>query len=103
MCRGSWATATLLRVGEPGGLTDAGLACLLEHAERIADACRRMAASGVPDSLDHGDLGASQVIVGEMGPVIFDWSDASVTHPFLSLESFVSGASGAARARTGRR
>lgn len=81
----------LLRVGEPGGLTDAGLTCLLEHAERITDACRRMAASGVPDSLDHGDLGASQVIVGEMGPVIFDWSDASVTHPLLSLESFVSG------------
>lgn len=81
----------LLRVGAPGGLTDAGLTCLLEHAERISDACRRMAASEVPDSLDHGDLGASQVIVGEMGPVIFDWSDASVTHPVLSLESFVSG------------
>lgn len=81
----------LLRAGEPGGLTEAGHVRLRRHAERIADACRRMAGSGVPDSLDHGDLGPSQVIVGEMGPVIFDWSDASVTHPFLALESFVSG------------
>ena len=47
-----------------------------------------MAASGIPDSLDHGDLSASQVIVGEMGPVILDWSDASITHPFLAVAAF---------------
>ena len=42
----------------------------------------------MPDSLDHGDLSAAQVIVGEMGPVIFDWSDATITHPFLALAAF---------------
>ena len=83
--------AGLSRVGLSGGLTEAELEVLLAATDRIIGACRRMAASGVPDSLDHGDLAASQVIVGAMGPVIFDWSDASVTHPFLSLESFVSG------------
>lgn len=85
--------ADLLRVGQPGGLTESGLEHLMTHADMITDACGLMATSSVPDSLDHGDLGATQVIIGEMGPVIFDWSDASVTHPFLSLESFVSGSS----------
>jgi len=35
-------------------------------------------------SLEHGDLSARQVIMGEMGPVFLDWSDATVTHPFLA-------------------
>ena len=56
--------------------------------------CRRRAErsrpSGRARSLDHGDLSAAQVIVGEMGPVILDWSDATITHPFLAAASFLS-------------
>ncbi len=40
-------------------------------------------------SLDHGDLAAGQVIVGAMGPVILDWSDATITHPFLAAAAFL--------------
>ena len=50
----------------------------------LVDACHALADSGVPDSLDHGDLSADEVILGEMGPVFLDWSDGSITHPFLS-------------------
>ena len=87
------ADRDLLRVGLDGGISDAAAARLAAHAEELKEACRELAASGLPDSLDHGDLSPAQVIVGEMGPVILDWSDASVTHPFLALASFLSEAS----------
>jgi hypothetical protein len=82
------ADRALMRVGEEGGLTEAAHARFLGHADSLTAACRALARSGIPDSLDHGDLAASQVIVGEMGPVILDWSDASITHPFLALAAF---------------
>jgi hypothetical protein len=79
----------LTRTGEPDGLTTDETARLQDRAGAVADACNALAASGVPDSLDHGDLSARQVIVCDMGPVILDWSDGSVTHPFLSAAAFL--------------
>jgi hypothetical protein len=88
------ADEELLRVGLDGGISEAAADGLAAHADQLTQACLGLAASGVPDSLDHGDLSPAQVIVGEMGPVMLDWSDASVTHPYLSLASFLSEPSG---------
>lgn len=80
------------RVTRPGatdGLAADEIRRLAARAGTIDDACTALAATGVPDSLDHGDLSARQVIVGEMGPVILDWSDGSLTHPFLSAAAFL--------------
>ena len=41
--------------------------------------------SGLPPALEHGDLWASNVYVGAGEPAFIDWSDASLSHPFLSL------------------
>jgi hypothetical protein len=84
-----FADERLTRTGRPGGLTADETAGLQDRLPAVEAACRALAASGVPDSLDHGDLSARQVIVGEMGPVILDWSDGSVTHPFLSAAAFL--------------
>ena len=46
--------------------------------------CAELAALGVPDSLEHGDLWGDNVIVDSGGPVLIDWEDASLSHPFLS-------------------
>ena len=83
------ADDALLLVGLPGGLSAAEAAALRARAPEFVDACRALDAVGIPDSLEHGDLSATQVIVGEMGPVILDWSDGSITHPFLSAASFL--------------
>lgn len=88
------ADRELLRVGLAGGLSEAVADRLQALAPDLAQACLELATSSFPTSLDHGDLSASQVIVGEMGPVIFDWSDASVTHPLLSIASFLAEPSG---------
>ena len=79
----------MLRVGRPDGLGAAEVRRLRGMADRLATACRDLDASGVPESLDHGDLHPRQVIVGAMGPVILDWSDGSITHPFLSAAAFI--------------
>jgi hypothetical protein len=58
---------------------------------RLVAACEaldRAAAVGGP-SLEHGDLSAGQVIMGSMGPVFLDWSDSTITHPFLAAAAFL--------------
>lgn len=79
----------LLCLDRPGGLTGNEAASLRDHLPSLVEACRALAASGVPDSLEHGDLAADEVILGSMGPVFLDWSDGSITHPFLSAASLL--------------
>jgi hypothetical protein len=79
----------LLLVERPGGLSRAEARTLRDRTPVCVAACRELAASGVPDSLDHGDLSADEIILGEMGPVFLDWSDGSITHPFLSAAAFL--------------
>jgi hypothetical protein len=79
----------LLMTGQPHGLTAPEVAGLRARAAAFIDACHALADSGVPDSLEHGDLSADEVILGEMGPVFLDWSDGSITHPFLSAASLL--------------
>lgn len=57
--------------------------------EDLQAACRALEASSIGASIEHGDLTPGQVIVGEMGPVILDWSDSTITHPFLATASFL--------------
>ncbi len=92
----------LLGVGRPGGLMSGQAAALRDRTPALVAACRELAASGVPDSLEHGDLGPDEVILGEMGPVFLDWSDGSITHPFLSAASLLGHREDGARAGRAR-
>jgi aminoglycoside phosphotransferase (APT) family kinase protein len=38
----------------------------------------------VPESLEHGDLWAANVIATERGPVFLDWEDVAIAHPFIT-------------------
>ncbi|HEX8034591.1 MAG TPA: phosphotransferase [Ktedonobacterales bacterium] len=48
-----------------------------------------LAAYRVPLSLEHGDFWANNVAVTPDGYLFFDWSDASISHPFFSLAGFL--------------
>jgi thiamine kinase-like enzyme len=48
-------------------------------------ACDELTASGLPLTLEHGDLWASNIYVSDAEPQFIDWTDASISHPFLSL------------------
>jgi hypothetical protein len=60
--------------------------------ERIAEmvtwlrsAVAEIDAVGVPDTLVHGDFHPNNVLVSGGRHVIFDWSDAAYSHPFLDV------------------
>jgi hypothetical protein len=87
----------LLRIGVPDlrpGEIPARFAELVDSATvasagpRLTEECERLAASGVPATLDHADLHEGQAFVAEAGRfVFFDWGDASIGHPFTSLRT----------------
>jgi len=60
-------------------------AALAAAVPRIRACCEELAALAVPTSLVHGDLHLANVAQGPRGPLIFDWTDACVAHPFLDL------------------
>jgi hypothetical protein len=76
-------------VGQDGGLSVGEHRALVDAIPLLVEACRALAASSIGDSLEHGDLSPGQVVFGEMGPVVLDWSDSTVTHPFLAAASFL--------------
>jgi hypothetical protein len=51
----------------------------------VARACLDLARGGVPATVQHDDLHDGNVFVTDGGYRFFDWGDATVSHPFLSL------------------
>jgi hypothetical protein len=72
-------------LGRPSGMTTAVRERITAELGTYAECCRRLAGSGVPASLQHDDLHDGNVFVGADGHRFFDWGDATVSHPFLSL------------------
>jgi hypothetical protein len=88
-----WADASAgepdITIGEgvralPDGLTDREIAALRGRRAELEAVCRELAADGVPESLEHGDLWADNAISSPEGVVFLDWEDATVAHPFFS-------------------
>lgn len=75
----------LLMTGRGGGLTREQAERLSSSAGLLSEALAELAESEFPASLDHGDFWPGNIYVDDGRPVYFDWSDATVTHPFLSL------------------
>lgn len=75
----------VLRFDEPDGLRRDDLPRLRAVLPKIATQAEELAALGIPDSVQHDDLHDGNVLVNGEQRVIFDWGDASVSHPFLTL------------------
>nr|WP_246593732.1 phosphotransferase [Evansella tamaricis] len=45
--------------------------------------------TNLPLSLEHGDFFGGNIIVQDRKPTIYDWSDCSLSHPFLSVVSIL--------------
>ncbi len=52
---------------------------------RLEEALGALAALGVEDTLQHDDLHHGNVLIHEGRAVVFDWGDACVSQPFLTL------------------
>lgn len=74
-----------LQPGFPNDLTEAEIQTFRELAPALKAACEALRGFAVPETLEHGDFCTGNIQITERGPVIFDWSDSCVAHPFFSL------------------
>jgi hypothetical protein len=74
-----------LLIDRPDGLSEEVRDRLVTELDRFAALCRRLADFGVPATLQHDDLHDANVFVGDGRHRFFDWGDAVVSHPFVSL------------------
>jgi hypothetical protein len=93
--------AQLEQLLEPGreALEASELARLEALLPRFVDDCAALASGPVPPSLVHGDFHTGNVAAADAGHLIFDWSDASIAHPFLDLSEIVAERDDAVRER----
>lgn len=73
--------------------------CLSDCLPRIACLCAEASALDFPDTLVHGDLSPGNVRWTGTSWLIFDWTDACISHPFVDLASPLSYEAGEAGSR----
>ena len=66
-------------------LDDDAVLHLRHFAPRFGELCDRLDATGVPPSIQHDDLHATNLYVDRHRLRVLDWGDASIAHPFASL------------------
>ena len=74
-----------LRLGLPDGLSSDEVVRLRRLLSRFRSWCGSLAASRIPATLEHNDFHDGNVCVRDGAYLVFDWGDACVTHPFVSL------------------
>jgi hypothetical protein len=75
-------------IDQEKGLTSAEWEKVQAKAKSFEQICGDLAASGIPESINHGDFHDGNVLVRDGRITFFDWGDADVTHPFVSLRTF---------------
>lgn len=80
---------SLLRIGEPDGLTPERYDRARRHVPRVREMAEELASYGIPETLEHDDFHDGNIFVqgndGGQRYLFFDWGDACVSHPFCSL------------------
>ena len=89
---GLLADQALFLVGEEGGLTTAEIKSLREYVPQLKKMCADLMLFNIPYTLEHGDFWPGQIIkgAGEGAYTFIDLSDASIAHPFFSMNFFQS-------------
>ena len=89
--------AQLLRLGVPDrrlALLPAALAAVLPGEvaliERYTALCAELADAGIPETIQMDDLHDGNVFVDGERLMVFDWGDASISHPFVCLGMILS-------------
>ena len=85
------ATAQLPGLDPQTWLTVEESATLQAALPRLVALCQELAAGPVPPTLLHGDLHMNNVAAGHQRPLLFDWTDACIGHPFFDLITVLHG------------
>ncbi len=79
---------TSLMIDQEKGLSSAEFQQVQSLLPRFEQICADLTAFGIPDSLNNGDFHDGNVLLKDGRITFFDWGDATVTHPFVSLRTF---------------
>jgi len=82
------ADESSLMIDQEKGLTSDELHQLQNLAPRFEQICSDLAALGIPETLNNGDFHDGNVLIKNGRITFFDWGDATITHPFVSLRTF---------------
>ena len=55
----------------------------------FTECCVRLGDYEIPSTLHHDDCGAGNIAFVGPRPVIFDWGESAVAHPFFTLHAFL--------------
>ena len=77
-----------LMIDQEKGLTSAEFQRLQGLTPRFEQICADLSAYGIPASVNHGDFHDGNVLLKNGRITFFDWGDADVTHPFVSLRTW---------------
>jgi aminoglycoside/choline kinase family phosphotransferase len=77
-----------LMIDQEKGLTSADLRQLQILTSRFQQICSDLSALGIPETLNNGDFHDGNILLKNGRITFFDWGDATVTHPFVSLRTF---------------
>lgn len=67
-----------------GEENEAALGRLAPSVARIESIATKLRGLGIPPTLEHGDLDATNIFIRNGSPVLMDWSDACISHPFFT-------------------
>lgn len=81
------ADVDVLRIDQPNGLTSEQYRRLLDLSPRVVELCEQLAEYHIPETLNHGDLNDSNILLCDGRPIFIDWGDSCVSHPFYSLRT----------------
>ncbi len=84
-----WVTGTALDADFMNRLAPEVRRAWLASWPAMVDACTSLDRIGPGTSLIHGDFHPWNVVAGQDGTRIFDWTDAAVAHPFLDLVTYI--------------
>jgi aminoglycoside/choline kinase family phosphotransferase len=77
-----------LMIDQEKGLTSSEFKEVKEKLPRFQELCTKLAAFGIPETLNNGDFHDGNILLKDGRITFFDWGDATVTHPFVSLRTF---------------
>jgi hypothetical protein len=77
--------SSAMLLGSSCGLTRAEIDRVASLGPALLALTRELAQFDIHDTLEHGDLWSSNILMTLKGPVFLDWSDSSLSHPFFSL------------------
>ncbi len=77
-----------LMIDKEKGLTSSEYQQLQNLTARFEQLCADLAAYKIPESINHGDFHDGNILLKDRRITFFDWGDADVTHPFVSLRTW---------------